>query len=51
LRLHAAADALFPPGGEEKKSKVEGERHHAEGYRVPRSNVNRLDPDGGGEQI
>jgi len=30
-RLHAAAGALFPPEGEEKKSKVEGERHRAEG--------------------
>jgi hypothetical protein len=26
-RLHAAAGALFPPKGEEKKSKVERERH------------------------
>ena len=27
LRLRAAAGALFPPKGEEKKSKVEAERH------------------------
>jgi hypothetical protein len=26
-RLRAAAGALFPPKGEEKKSKVEAERH------------------------
>jgi hypothetical protein len=26
-RLHAAAGALFPPKGEEKKSEVEAERH------------------------
>jgi hypothetical protein len=26
-RLHAAAGALFPPKGEEKKSKFERERH------------------------
>ena len=32
-RLHAAAGALFPPEGEEKKSKVEGERHRPTGYR------------------
>ncbi len=32
-RLHAAAGALFPPEGEEKKSKVEGERHRQTGYR------------------
>ena len=31
-RLHAAAGALFPPEGEEKKSKVEGERHRPTGY-------------------
>jgi hypothetical protein len=31
LRLRAAADALFPPEGEEKKSKVEGERHRPGG--------------------
>jgi hypothetical protein len=30
-RLRAAADALFPPEGEEKKSKVEGVRHRAKG--------------------
>jgi hypothetical protein len=28
MRLRAAAGALFPPKGEEKKSKVEAERHH-----------------------
>jgi hypothetical protein len=27
-RLRAAAGALFPPRGEEKKSQVEAERHH-----------------------
>jgi hypothetical protein len=27
MRLHAAAGALFPLAGEEKKSKVEAERH------------------------
>jgi hypothetical protein len=30
-RLYAAADALFPPEGEEKKSKIEGVRHHRQG--------------------
>ena len=30
LRLRAAAHALFPPRGEEKKSKVEAERHARE---------------------
>jgi hypothetical protein len=29
-RLRAAAGALFPPRGEEKKSKVEAERHRGE---------------------
>src|SRR5262249_3619701 len=32
-RLRAAAHALFPPRGEEKKSEVEAERH--DGLRVP----------------
>jgi hypothetical protein len=52
LRLHAAADALFPPEGEEKKSKVEGKRHRPEGYRVRRRNVKRLAaavPEGAGK--
>jgi hypothetical protein len=31
-RLHAAAGALFPPKGEEKKSKVEAERHARQAY-------------------
>jgi hypothetical protein len=31
-RLDAAAGALFPPKGEEKKSKVEAERHRPGGY-------------------
>ena len=39
-RLHAAAGALFPPEGEEKKSKVERERHRRKGYRLCRLNVN-----------
>ena len=41
MRLHAAADALFPPEGEEKKSKVEGGRHRDKGYMLSRGNVKR----------
>jgi hypothetical protein len=33
VRLRAAAGALFPPKGEEKKSKVEAERHRRQGSR------------------
>jgi len=32
VRLRAAAGALFPPKGEEKKSQVEAERHQCEAY-------------------
>jgi hypothetical protein len=35
-RLHAAAGALFPPKGEEKKSKVEAKRHRRGDYQPPR---------------
>jgi hypothetical protein len=31
-RLHAAAGALFPPKGEEKKCKVEAKRHARQAY-------------------
>jgi hypothetical protein len=34
-RLRAAAGALFPPRGEEKKSKVETECHPPPGYQPP----------------
>jgi hypothetical protein len=32
VRLRAAAGALFPPKGEEKKSQIEAERHRREAY-------------------
>jgi hypothetical protein len=35
-RLHAAAGALFPPKGEEEKSKVEPRRHAANSVSTPR---------------
>ena len=33
--------ALFPPRGEEKKSKIEAEGHRTKHYRLPRPAVNR----------
>jgi hypothetical protein len=38
-RLRAAAHALFPPEGEEEKSKGEFERHLRQGYRPPQKCV------------
>src|SRR5262249_22927959 len=45
-RLHAAAGALFPPKGEEKKSKVEAERHARQAYQYgqPAPRVQRAAP-------
>jgi hypothetical protein len=43
VRLHAAAGALFPPKGEEKKSKVEAERHMAEDISNARLGCKRAD--------
>ena len=41
-RLRAAAHALFPPRGEEKKSKVEAERHARQAYQVAWAGVGGL---------
>jgi hypothetical protein len=47
MRLRAAASALFPPEGEEKKSKIEAERHRLDSValRAPCWNLCEWKPD------
>jgi hypothetical protein len=47
MRLRAAAGALFPPEGEEKKSKIEAERHRRDSLalRALRRNLCGCKPD------